>query len=31
VNAIADAIGVEFDRLPVTPSMVLEALRKKKG
>ncbi|MBI5014701.1 MAG: molybdopterin-dependent oxidoreductase [Deltaproteobacteria bacterium] len=31
VNAIADAIGVEFDRLPVTPAMVLEALRKKKG
>jgi 4-hydroxybenzoyl-CoA reductase subunit alpha len=28
VNAIADAIGVEFHRLPVTPEMVLEALRK---
>jgi 4-hydroxybenzoyl-CoA reductase subunit alpha len=31
VNAIADAIGVEFKRLPVTPEMVLEALRKKGG
>jgi len=31
VNAIADAIGVEFDRLPVTPQMVLEALKKKDG
>ena len=31
VNAIADAIGVELDRLPVTPQMILEALRKKKG
>jgi hypothetical protein len=28
VNAIADAIGVEFDRLPVTPRMVLDALNK---
>jgi 4-hydroxybenzoyl-CoA reductase subunit alpha len=30
VNAIADAIGVEFDRLPVTPQMILEALKKQK-
>jgi len=30
VNAIADAIGVEFDRLPVTSEMVLAALRKKR-
>ena len=30
VNAIADAIGVEFDRLPVTPAMVLEALKQQK-
>ena len=29
VNAIADAIGVEFHKLPVTPEIVLEALRKK--
>lgn len=29
VNAIADAIGVEFDRLPVTPAMVLAALNKR--
>jgi 4-hydroxybenzoyl-CoA reductase subunit alpha len=28
VNAIADAIGVEFNRLPVTPQVVLEALKK---
>ncbi len=28
VNAIADAIGVDFDRLPVTAEMVLEALKK---
>jgi 4-hydroxybenzoyl-CoA reductase subunit alpha len=27
VNAIADAIGVEFTSLPVTPAMVLEALQ----
>jgi CO/xanthine dehydrogenase Mo-binding subunit len=27
VNAIADAIGLEFHRLPVTPAMVLEGLR----
>ena len=31
VNAIADAIGVEFTRLPVTPQMILEALKQKKG
>jgi 4-hydroxybenzoyl-CoA reductase subunit alpha len=31
VNAIADAIGVEFHRLPVTPDMILEGLRKKQG
>ncbi|GAB4278219.1 MAG: xanthine dehydrogenase family protein molybdopterin-binding subunit [Deferrisomatales bacterium] len=31
VNAIADAIGVEFDRLPVTPERVLDALRKKRS
>jgi len=30
VNAIADAIGVEFDRLPVTPEMILEALKKRR-
>jgi 4-hydroxybenzoyl-CoA reductase subunit alpha len=30
VNAIADAIGVEFDRLPVTHQMILEALKKQK-
>ncbi|MDW7711044.1 MAG: molybdopterin cofactor-binding domain-containing protein [Deferrisomatales bacterium] len=30
VNAVADAIGVEFDRLPVTPEMVLGALRNKR-
>src|SRR5680860_182479 len=30
VNAIADAIGVEFDRIPVTPDVVLEALKKKR-
>lgn len=30
VNAIADAIGVEFDRIPVTPDVILEALRKKR-
>ena len=29
VNAISDAIGVEFHTLPVTPDMVLEALKKK--
>jgi 4-hydroxybenzoyl-CoA reductase alpha subunit len=29
VNAIADAIGVEFHKLPVTPALVLDALRKK--
>ncbi len=28
VNAIADAIGVQFDRLPVTAEMVLEALKR---
>ncbi len=31
VNAIADAIGVDFDRLPVTAEMVLEALKKRSG
>lgn len=31
VNAIADAIGVEFDRLPVTSQMILEALKKQKA
>ncbi|MDO9230459.1 MAG: xanthine dehydrogenase family protein molybdopterin-binding subunit [Syntrophales bacterium] len=31
VNAIADAIGLEFHRLPVTPAMILEGLRKKQG
>ena len=30
VNAIADAIGVEFDRLPVTPEMILSALKKRR-
>jgi 4-hydroxybenzoyl-CoA reductase subunit alpha len=30
VNAISDAIGVEFHKLPVSPEMILEALRKKK-
>ncbi len=30
VNAIADAIGVEFHRLPVTPAMVLAALKKQR-
>jgi 4-hydroxybenzoyl-CoA reductase subunit alpha len=29
VNAITDAIGLEFHRLPVTPDMILERLRKK--
>jgi 4-hydroxybenzoyl-CoA reductase subunit alpha len=29
VNAIYDAIGVRFNKLPVTPHMVLEALRAK--
>ena len=29
VNAISDAIGVDFHRLPVTPDMILEALKKK--
>jgi CO/xanthine dehydrogenase Mo-binding subunit len=29
VNAISDAIGVEFHTLPVTPDMILEALKKK--
>lgn len=29
VNAIEDAIGVEFNRLPVTPHMILEALKKR--
>jgi CO/xanthine dehydrogenase Mo-binding subunit len=31
VNAIADAIGLDFLRLPVTPAMILEALRRKQG
>jgi CO/xanthine dehydrogenase Mo-binding subunit len=31
VNAIADAIGLEFHRLPVTPDMILDGLRKKYG
>jgi 4-hydroxybenzoyl-CoA reductase subunit alpha len=31
INAIADAIGLEFHRLPVTPAMILEGLRKKQG
>ncbi len=29
INAIYDAIGVRFNRLPVTPERVLEALREK--
>jgi 4-hydroxybenzoyl-CoA reductase subunit alpha len=28
INAIYDAIGVRFNRLPVTPEKVLEALQK---
>jgi CO/xanthine dehydrogenase Mo-binding subunit len=31
INAIADAIGLEFYRLPVTPAMILDGLRKKYG
>ncbi len=31
INAIADAIGLEFYRLPVTPAMILEGLRKKQA
>lgn len=31
VNAIADAIGVSFERLPVTPLAVLAALKKRGG
>jgi 4-hydroxybenzoyl-CoA reductase subunit alpha len=31
VNAIADAIGVSFERLPVTPQAVLAALKKRGG
>ncbi len=30
-NAIADAIGVRFNRLPITPAMVLEALAERRG
>ncbi len=31
MNALYDAIGVRFDRLPVTPEMVLAALEQKEG
>jgi 4-hydroxybenzoyl-CoA reductase subunit alpha len=29
VNAIYDAIGIDFDKLPVTPEQILKALREK--
>ena len=29
VNSIHDAIGIPFKRIPVTPDMVLDALKKK--
>jgi hypothetical protein len=29
VNAIYDAIGIDFKELPVTPEKILKALRKK--
>jgi len=28
VNAVHDAIGVPFKRIPITPDMVLKALKK---
>jgi CO/xanthine dehydrogenase Mo-binding subunit len=31
VNAIYDAIGIDFNELPITPEKVLEALEKKKA
>ncbi len=30
-NAIANAIGVRFDRIPITPKMILESLKAKEG
>jgi 4-hydroxybenzoyl-CoA reductase alpha subunit len=30
VNAIYDAVGIDFDRLPVTPEQVLKALKEKR-
>jgi len=30
-NAVTDAIGVRFCRLPLTPEMILKGLQEKKG